>query len=117
MTTTPIAEGLPAYLGELRQLVDAGLERALPPDAPALVTAAMRYALLGGGKRLRPCLTLAVAEAVSAPFGLDRADARALALPAACAVELIHTYSLIHDDLPAMDDDALRRGRATTHVI
>jgi geranylgeranyl pyrophosphate synthase len=77
----------------------------------------MRYALLGGGKRLRPCLTLAVAESVGAARGLDLGDARSLALPAACAVEMVHTYSLVHDDLPAMDDDALRRGRPTAHVV
>jgi geranylgeranyl pyrophosphate synthase len=77
----------------------------------------MRYALLGGGKRLRPCLTLAVADAIGDTRGLAVNDARLLALPAACAVELVHTYSLVHDDLPAMDDDALRRGRPTTHVV
>ena len=69
----------------------------------------MRYSLTAGGKRLRPVLCLASADAV----GGDRA----LAMPAACAIELIHTYSLIHDDLPAMDDDTLRRGRPTLHVV
>jgi geranylgeranyl diphosphate synthase type II len=69
----------------------------------------MRYSLMAGGKRLRPLLCLASADAV----GGDRA----LALPAACAIELIHTYSLIHDDLPAMDDDTMRRGRPTLHVV
>jgi geranylgeranyl diphosphate synthase type II len=69
----------------------------------------MRYSLLAGGKRLRPILCLASAEAV----GGDRR----MALPAACALELIHTYSLIHDDLPAMDDDTMRRGRPTLHVV
>src|SRR5688572_23012402 len=77
----------------------------------------MRYSLLAGGKRLRPCLTLAAAEAAGAPLGLSPVAARALALPAAVAVEMIHTYSLIHDDLPAMDDDALRRGRPTSHMV
>ena len=72
---------------------------------------------MGGGKRLRPCLTLAVAERVGATRRLATDDARALALPAACAVEMIHSYSLVHDDLPAMDNDGLRRGRATTHVV
>ena len=83
----------------------------------------MRYSLDAGGKRLRPILTLAAADAIVTAVG--RADgaassseqARALALPAACAIELIHTYSLIHDDLPAMDDDTLRRGRPTLHVV
>src|SRR5919112_4437353 len=69
----------------------------------------MRYSVTAGGKRLRPVLCLASADAVHGE--------RALALPAACAIELIHTYSLIHDDLPAMDDDTLRRGRPTLHVV
>src|SRR5262245_61427269 len=69
----------------------------------------MRYSLMAGGKRLRPILCLASADAV----GGDRSRA----LPAACAIELIHTYSLIHDDLPAMDDDTMRRGRPTLHVV
>jgi geranylgeranyl pyrophosphate synthase len=72
---------------------------------------AMRYSLLAGGKRLRPLLVLAAAEAVGGP------GARSLAMPAACALEMIHTYSLVHDDLPAMDDDTLRRGRPTLHVV
>ena len=80
-----------------------------PPDCPPVVYDAMRYSLLAGGKRLRPVLCLASADAV----GGDRA----LALPAACAIELIHTYSLIHDDLPAMDNDTMRRGRPTLHVV
>jgi geranylgeranyl pyrophosphate synthase len=72
---------------------------------------AMRYSLLAGGKRLRPLLVLAAADAVGGP------EARPLAMPAACALEMIHTYSLVHDDLPAMDDDTLRRGRPTLHVV
>src|SRR5687768_3317016 len=79
------------------------------PHCPQVVYDAMAYSLLAGGKRLRPILCLASADAV----GGDRA----MALPAACAIELIHTYSLIHDDLPAMDNDTLRRGRATLHVV
>jgi geranylgeranyl diphosphate synthase type II len=76
----------------------------------------MRYSLLAGGKRLRPILALAAAETVAR--GSSTASAAvALALPAACAIEFIHTYSLIHDDLPAMDDDSLRRGRPTNHVV
>jgi geranylgeranyl diphosphate synthase type II len=75
----------------------------------------MRYSLEAGGKRLRPILTLAAAETVAGLADAERAIE--LALPAACAVELIHTYSLIHDDLPAMDDDSLRRGRPTNHVV
>src|SRR5439155_6419731 len=71
---------------------------------------AMRYSLMAGGKRLRPILCLAAADAIAE-------DARVLALPAACALEMIHTYSLIHDDLPAMDNDTLRRGQPTLHVV
>ncbi len=77
----------------------------------------MRYSLFAGGKRLRPILALAAAEPVGRAHGLAPDAARALALPAACALELIHTYSLVHDDLPAMDDDTLRRGRPTSHVV
>ncbi len=77
----------------------------------------MRYSLFAGGKRLRPVLALATAEAVAAAHGAPADRARALAMPAACALELIHTYSLVHDDLPAMDDDTLRRGRPTNHVV
>jgi geranylgeranyl pyrophosphate synthase len=71
---------------------------------------------MGGGKRLRPCLTLAVAESVGRHQSVNSVDARQLALPGACAVEMVHAYSLVHDDLPAMDDDSMRRGRPTTHV-
>jgi len=96
--------------------VDGGLERFLPapPDCPALLSEAMRYSLLGGGKRLRPILVLAAADAVRRRTGEPVLE---LALPAACAVEFIHTYSLIHDDLPAMDNDCLRRGRPTLHTV
>ncbi len=95
------------------------LERALaawlpaPPECPARLHEAMQYSLLAGGKRMRPVLVLAAADAI----GLGHPDARTLALPAACALEMIHTYSLVHDDLPAMDDDTLRRGRPTAHVV
>src|SRR5918993_4462345 len=77
----------------------------------------MRYSLLGGGKRLRPLLVLASAEGVAQAIGASESAARDLAMPAACALEMIHTYSLIHDDLPSMDDDDLRRGRPTSHVV
>ncbi|HTI95974.1 MAG TPA: farnesyl diphosphate synthase, partial [Rudaea sp.] len=90
---------------------DAVLARALPPEeqAPAPLHRAMRYAVLGGGKRLRPVLVYATGNALGAPFhALDAS---------AAAVEIIHAYSLVHDDLPAMDDDALRRGRPTCHVV
>jgi geranylgeranyl pyrophosphate synthase len=109
---------LAAYLGELRRLVDEGLARVLPAaTAPTLIVDAMRYPLMGAGKRLRPCLALAVADAAGARARMDPTTARALALPGACALEMVHTYSLVHDDLPAMDDDALRRGRPTTHIM
>ena len=107
------------WLADRRVEVDAALERFLPaaPDCPPRVSEAMRYSLFAGGKRLRPILALAAAEAVAVANGDDPDLARALALPAACALELIHTYSLVHDDLPAMDDDTLRRGRPTSHVV
>ena len=100
-----------AYIQARRADVDAALAAILtgPPDVPAAVADAMRYSLTAGGKRLRPILCLAAADAV----GGDRAQA----MPAACAIELIHTYSLIHDDLPSMDDDTMRRGRPTLHVV
>lgn len=109
---------LAEYLTHLRQLIDEALERALAATgAPVSIVDAMRYSVVAGGKRLRPCLTLAAAEAAGARAGLAPARAHDLALPAAVAVEMIHTYSLIHDDLPAMDDDPLRRGRPTSHVV
>ncbi|HVQ42140.1 MAG TPA: polyprenyl synthetase family protein, partial [Vicinamibacterales bacterium] len=114
----PGTEPVAAYLAGLRTQVEAGLERVLTSiGAPPLITDAMRYSLMAGGKRLRPCLTLAAAEAAGATAGISAAHARDLALPAAVAVEMIHSYSLIHDDLPAMDNDDLRRGRPTSHVV
>jgi len=100
---------LEAFLATVRARSEATLERLLPPaDLPvAQLAAAMRYAVLGGGKRLRAALVYATGEALGA--GRDTLDA-----PAA-AVELIHAYSLVHDDLPAMDDDELRRGKPTCH--
>jgi geranylgeranyl diphosphate synthase type II len=102
---------LQAYLTERRALVDAALERVLPPEdaPPPTVHRAMRYSVMAGGKRLRPILVIAGAEAVG--------GAAAEVMPTACALELIHTYSLIHDDLPAMDDDDYRRGRLTSHKV
>jgi len=102
---------LDEYLAERSALVDRALGRYLPKAAvkPATLHKAMRYSLFAGGKRLRPILTLAAAEACG--------GAIEAALPHACAVECIHTYSLIHDDLPCMDDDDLRRGRPTNHKV
>ncbi|MDM4767229.1 polyprenyl synthetase family protein [Pelomonas sp. SE-A7] len=88
--------------------VEAALERWVPEDSPAGLGEAMRYAVLGGGKRLRPLLVLAACEAAG---GCNEA-----ALRAACSVELIHAYSLVHDDMPCMDDDVMRRGKPTVHV-
>ncbi|HWJ55185.1 MAG TPA: polyprenyl synthetase family protein, partial [Vicinamibacterales bacterium] len=101
-----------AWLTRMRAAVDACLVRAIPAATPPVLDAALRYALLGGGKRVRPLLALATADAI---LGSEPETLR-LAMPAACALELIHTYSLVHDDLPAMDDDDLRRGRPTTHI-
>ena len=102
-----------------RKDVEAALESSLTQSsaAPPVIVDAMRYSLLGGGKRLRPLLVIASAEGVAQAMGASEAAARDLAMPAACAVEMIHTYSLIHDDLPSMDDDGLRRGRPTSHVV
>ncbi len=99
-----------AYLAERGPLVERALEAALPPAEapPQELHAAMRHLVFPGGKRLRPALALAAAEAVG--------SAPETALPVAVAVELVHTYSLVHDDLPCMDDDSLRRGRPTVHV-
>ena len=102
---------LKPYLARQTILIDRALHRFLPRAAtrPATLHEAMRYSLFAGGKRLRPVLTLAAAEACGGAF--------APALPAAGAVECIHTYSLVHDDLPCMDDDDLRRGRPTNHKV
>jgi geranylgeranyl diphosphate synthase, type II len=95
----------------LREAVDVALERALPPESawPATIHRAVRYSLFAGGKRIRPVLVLAAGEAVG--------GAREDLMPLACAVEMVHTYSLVHDDLPAMDDDDLRRGKPTSHKV
>ena len=102
---------LKRYLIARQKEVDRALDRFLPKAtvAPATIHKAMRYSLFAGGKRLRPILCLAAAEACGGRISA--------ALPPACAVECIHTYSLIHDDLPSMDDDDLRRGRATCHKV
>ncbi|PLX81127.1 MAG: polyprenyl synthetase [Desulfuromonas sp.] len=102
---------LQEYLKQKTSLVDAELQKVLPSEEtlPFSLHRAMRYSMFAGGKRIRPILVLAAAEAV----GGDAAGA----MPAACALEMIHTYSLIHDDLPAMDDDDFRRGRSTNHKV
>jgi geranylgeranyl diphosphate synthase type II len=120
------------WLDAKRQAVDAALDRYIPPAgtssgstgfapasrrAPARVSESIRYSVFAGGKRLRPMLVLAAAEAVGEQLGVPAAEADQLAMPVASAVELIHTYSLVHDDLPAMDNDTMRRGRPTAHVV
>ena len=101
---------LSTYLKERAVLIDTALDRHLPApaDRPAVLHEAMRYSVMAGGKRIRPILCLAAAEAVQ---GTVEA-----ALMPALAVELLHTYTLIHDDLPCMDDDDLRRGKPTSHI-
>ncbi len=99
----PLAEKVEQALAEYLS------ERKLSSDCPARLREAMSYSLLAGGKRLRPVLVLLGCEACGGTLEA--------ALPAACAIEMVHTYSLIHDDLPAMDDDELRRGRPTNHVV
>ncbi len=101
-------QGFVAWRQAQQDAVERALERWVPADAPAGLGDAMRYAVLDGGKRLRPLLVLATCEAVG-----GHAPA---ALRAACAVELIHAYSLVHDDMPCMDNDVLRRGKPTVHV-
>src|SRR5947199_5073098 len=102
---------LGSYLAGRQQRIDRALDRYLPKEnvKPATIHKAMRYSLFAGGKRLRPILCVAAAEACVG-------DAKR-ALPLACAVECIHTYSLVHDDLPAMDDDDYRRGKPTSHKV
>jgi geranylgeranyl diphosphate synthase, type II len=102
---------LQAYLKARQKEVDRALDRFLPKEnaRPATIHKAMRYSLFAGGKRLRPILSLAAAEACGGERGA--------AMPLACAMECIHTYSLIHDDLPSMDNDDFRRGRPTCHKV
>src|SRR5512141_795943 len=100
---------LAEYMAAQQTAVDAALDRWVPGEDrnPATIHRAMRYSLFAGGKRIRPLLAIAAAEAVSdAPVGIESC---------ACALEMIHTYSLIHDDLPALDNDDFRRGRPTSH--
>jgi farnesyl diphosphate synthase len=102
---------LPEFLAAARAEAEAALERVLPPPGDPLADA-MRYSTLAGGKRLRPALALALCDA------LGGSDApREEVVEAAAALELVHTYSLVHDDLPCMDDDELRRGKPTCHVV
>src|SRR6201996_2654280 len=99
------------YLVQQQKLVDAELDRLVPPEStpPETIHRAVRYSLFAGGKRIRPILCLEAAHAVSGSFGA--------ALGAACSLEMVHTYSLIHDDLPALDNDDYRRGKLTNHKV
>src|SRR6185503_6991214 len=107
----PIAFDLKTYLETKTDAVNRALDAFLPRETmkPATIHKAMRYSLFAGGKRMRPAVCLAAAEAC----GGKESDA----MPLACAVECIHTYSLIHDDLPAMDNDDYRRGKLTNHKV
>lgn len=115
MTLSPSSAETPVTVNDYFRLqiekVEDWLDRLLPSgeEPPGQIHEAMRYSVFAGGKRLRPILAIATGEVFS--VGADEV------LPAACALEMIHTYSLIHDDLPAMDDDTLRRGRPTCHIV
>ncbi|MCS6783358.1 MAG: polyprenyl synthetase family protein, partial [Gloeomargarita sp. SKYG98] len=100
---------LSAYLKERQQWIEEALSAAIPVRYPERIYEAMRYSLLGSGKRLRPILCLASCELAGGTVEM--------AMPTACALEMVHTMSLIHDDLPAMDNDDYRRGRLTNHKI
>ena len=108
--------GLDHFFRTSRTEIDGTIDRLLLDSSqyPPLAVEAMRYSLFAGGKRLRPILTIAAAETTARN---GEVNLKRLVYPAACAIEMIHTYSLIHDDLPAMDDDTLRRGRPTAHVV
>ena len=107
-----MAFALADWMNPHLQSVEQALMQWTDPEAPAGLGQAMRYAVLDGGKRLRPLLVLAAVQAV----GGDPASSGPAALRAACAIELIHAYSLVHDDMPCMDNDVLRRGKPTVHV-
>jgi len=103
------AFNLSTYLNQRQTQVEAALDRSLPLTYPEKIYEAMRYSLLAGGKRLRPILCLATCELVGGTVEM--------AMPTACALEMVHTMSLIHDDLPAMDNDDYRRGKLTNHKV
>lgn len=105
----PSTFNLQSYLSERRSQVEAALDNTLSVVYPEKIYEAMRYSLMAGGKRLRPILCLATCEMLRAE--------QAIAMPTACALEMVHTMSLIHDDLPAMDNDDYRRGKLTNHRV
>lgn len=100
---------LKAYLTEQQSIIEAALDRSVPLTEPKTIYQSMRYSLLAGGKRLRPILCLATCNLMG--------GTEAMAMPTACALEMVHTMSLIHDDLPAMDNDDYRRGKLTNHKV
>lgn len=106
---SPSAFDLKRYLVQRSQQIETALDQSLPVVYPEQIYEAMRYSLMAGGKRLRPILCLATCELAGAPT--------AIAMPTACALEMVHTMSLIHDDLPAMDNDDYRRGKLTNHKV
>ncbi|QYX33607.1 geranylgeranyl diphosphate synthase CrtE [Sphaerospermopsis torques-reginae] len=108
-TSEPAGFNLAAYLKERQRLCDTALDQSIPVVYPEKIYDAMRYSLLAGGKRVRPILCLATCEMIGGTIEM--------AMPTACAVEMIHTMSLIHDDLPAMDNDDYRRGKLTNHKV
>jgi len=109
MPSQTVAFNLDKYLRDLKQEVEAALDASISVTYPEKIYESMRYSLMAGGKRLRPILCLAACELI----GGDRASA----MPTACAMEMVHTMSLIHDDLPAMDNDDFRRGKLTNHKV
>ena len=108
-TSEPARFNLAAYLKERQRLCETALDQSIPVVYPEKIYDAMRYSLLAGGKRVRPILCLATCEMIGGSIEM--------AMPTACAVEMIHTMSLIHDDLPAMDNDDYRRGKLTNHKV
>jgi geranylgeranyl diphosphate synthase, type II len=107
--TVPTVFDLKTYLGKQQQLVEAALDSAIALTYPETIYESMRYSLMAGGKRLRPILCLATCELIG--------GSTEMAMPTACALEMIHTMSLIHDDLPSMDNDDFRRGKPTNHKV
>lgn len=105
------------YIDERRARLEASLESFLSPAEPLKLYEAMRYSVLSGGKRLRAVLAMASAEAVQADESLEGEDPVELVLPLCCAIEMVHAMSLIHDDLPCLDNDDLRRGKPTNHKV
>ena len=106
---TESAFDLNTYLAQRKDKVEAAMDLALPVAPPETIYNSMRYSLLAGGKRLRPILCLATCELTGGTIEM--------AMPTACALEMVHTMSLIHDDLPSMDNDDYRRGKLTNHKI